>query len=403
MRKLLPLLVVFAAHPVQADENPSQDLIVKLTLGASASKIALKYGLNILDYGYRAPFVLFETRTGENLSTIMQQMATDPTIQWVEDDDNCGTAEVQQKGSTIGAVGDRNALYAQNKRLLTQVHFSSTVAALPGRLLKVAVLDTGLSPHQPALWSKTVWSINMVEPHSKAWDIPHHTDSNGDGIPDEGTGHGTMVAGIIDQISPQSKLIVIRIADSDGTTTAWRIIKGLTYAAGQGAEVANISLGSRREIPALGDVLDWTEQQGLLVVAPVGNDAQSQSEYPAKLDQVLSVAGLEPTDVKAQFSNWDPGTVACAPATGVKSYWWDGTMGVWSGTSFSSPILAATVAEGLRQSGKRAPELLRSLARSTGVNIDKYNPTFAGNLGTLVFFTRLVDKIVSSSGGGGGS
>ena len=397
-------LSVLAFATLSAVGLANTQLICKLNPGADPYKIALRYHIPLLDRSYvGSAFALYGVPSNRNADNQQALMQADPDLAWVEDDDNLTMPETTGKGSTIGAVGDGNALYTQNQGLFKQINWTNIYAQKTGRQVRVAVLDTGLSPNQPALWNRTVGSVNLVEIGQKATDLPRNEDSNGNGVVDEATGHGTMVAGIINQVAPKAQLVIIRVADSDGHATAWRIIKGLTLAVAYGCEVANISLGSQAKIVAMSDVLDWTEANNLLICAPLGNDNQNLALFPAGIHNALSVAGVDPVDKKASFSNWEGLTLACAPATGVKSYWWDGTLGIWSGTSFASPFVAGVIADGLRQiSSPLTPQVLRNLAKSSGDSVDLKNPSYKAQLGTRLNALKLESAIINSSKGGGG-
>jgi subtilisin family serine protease len=184
--------------------------------------------------------------------------------------------------------------------------------------------------------------------------------------------------------------VIARVADSDGTATAWTVIKGLAFAVVNRAEVANISLGSVDGIPALTDVLDWCELNRLLVVSGSGNANTGRAFYPARISKVICVTGLDPDNLKAAFSNWDGKARSAAPATGIVSQWWDGHMGVWSGTSFSSPMAAGAIADCLRRVGPNLPlGLMRDVIEQSGRNLDALNPDYSGELGTLLDVQRL--------------
>ena len=244
------------------------------------------------------------------------------------------------------------------------------------------------------MWSKVDASLNAIEPDLPAFDLPRGTDSNLDGIPDAMTGHGTMVAGLVDQISPQSRFVVARIANSDGYATAWTLIKGLAFAVTSGAEVANVSLGSLDNIVAMNDVLDWCEANQLLVVAAIGNNGINRACNPAANAKVICVSGLNPDNSKAIFSNYDSGCDVAAPATGIVSQFWDGGFANWSGTSFSTPMVAATVAESLRHMPARvSPAILRKIFEKYSVNIDSQNKLFKGNVGQLLDYVRYIQGL----------
>jgi thermitase len=199
-----------------------------------------------------------------------------------------------------------------------------------------------------------------------------------------------MVAGIVDQIAPKTKLLIAKVADSDGNATSWSITEGLAFAVTHGAEVANVSLGSPTQISALSDVMDWCEASHLLVVSPIGNSNLRQAFFPARISKVVCVAGLNPDNTKAAFSNWEGSTRSSAPATGIVSQWWNGQMGVWSGTSFASPMVAAALADCLRRTSSSVSlNTMRDAIEDSGKDIDAVNNSYRGELGTLLDHRRL--------------
>jgi subtilisin family serine protease len=155
------------------------------------------------------------------------------------------------------------------------------------------------------------------------------------------------------------------------------------------AEVANISLGSLIELPALEDVIDWTEEHNLLIVAAIGNNGLQAVLCPASNSKAVCVSGVLPTDVKADFSNWNETADQSAPATGIESTWWDGTTGIWSGTSFSTPLVSASIANCLQRVAAKSPKTIRGLLKISGDNIDPLNPSYAGRLGPRLNFRKL--------------
>lgn len=389
----LCLAIVGAAH--------AQGLIIaRLRPGVDPQAIATRFSIDYLDRSYKSPFFLFGAHAGQDLHAIEDAMTADPDVVWAEDDgefaspENEGIRTPPAKGSTLPAVGGRTTLYAENTRLLKQVNFQTSLANSAGREVRVAILDTGLSSKPTYLWDKVVAQVNYIEKGKRPYDMPRLTDSNGNGVPDEGTGHGSMVAALVDQMAPQTKLVIVRVADSDGNATAWTLIKGLAYATQTGCEVANASLGSLAKVPALTDVLDWCDKKGLLVVAPVGNDNLRLMRYPAELGKVISVAGVQPDNVKAVFSNYRNDVNFSAPATGLASAWWDGDWATWSGTSFGSPVVAGIIADCLRRTAARiSPATLRDLLRGAGRGINWKNPDYVGELGTLVDHVRFNDRL----------
>ncbi|MBV6459539.1 MAG: hypothetical protein HONBIEJF_02687 [Fimbriimonadaceae bacterium] len=390
------LLAVSAAALAQISFSqpktlPTPRFICRLKDGADVFRIARTYRLSLVDRTQNAPFALFQPKFTGDHHPVQEQMRLDPEILWVEDDAVIDTPEGQAaKGGTIAAVGGIDGLYEMNDGFLNQINWSEALANAAGRNVTVAVLDTGLSPHQVELWTRVVVSANFVEKGSQAYDLPYGTDSNANGFLDEGAGHGTMVAGLLSILAPRVDLAIARIADSDGHSSAWLVVKGLAFAVNSGAEVANISLGSIPQIVALSDTMNWCEEKNLLVVAPVGNDDADRARYPARIGKVVAIAGLLPDDTKAPFSNWDGSTDSCAPATGLVGPWWDDEYyAIWSGTSFASPMAAAGIANALRRTTPKDAGDLEDALRTSGQNINHLNLPYADQLGTKLDFVNL--------------
>lgn len=370
-------------------------LIARLQPNVSAAAMARKYAITLKDTTSGAPFALYSVATQSLADQMAAKMERDTAnFAWVEDDDDISSPEglaraFPKKGGGLPAVGDRYALQTINKGLLDEIAWSPALANANGRAVRLAILDNGVSPKAKAIWMKVEASANYVEAGQAAYDIPRKVDSNKNGIVDEAVGHGTMVAGLVDQVAPKVRLVVARVADSDGNATAWTVIKGLAFAVTSGAEVANVSLGSWTEVPALSDTLDWCEEKKLLVVAAIGNNGAKGACYPAIISNCVCVGGLNPDATKASFSNWSSTCDVSAPATGVASQYWDGELAVWSGTSFSTPLVSAAVADILRRIPNPGPNQLRKALTKSVDSLNTINPAYKGQLGGLLDIVRL--------------
>lgn len=217
-------------------------------------------------------------------------------------------------------------------------------------------------------------------------------------------GHGTFIAGIIRQACPDAQVLSIRIMEDDGAIPENRLLTALAGVLARVIEaesdpekfidVISLSAGYYLETEAdehyssqLLTLLKELSDRGVLIVASAGNDATDRKCYPAALwsrggqrPLVLSVGALDPDGNRALFSNygdwvncWAPGTsvistvpvhgdLECgtpqAPEVGVTSSppadrasaaldGFDGGFGLWAGTSFAAPIVAARLARAL--------------------------------------------------------
>jgi hypothetical protein len=384
----LTLVVLSALAGAQAQ------LIAKFldsTANPDPQAIAAQNDVIFRDYVPTGKFALFELRPGQDPDTIQNSIAANPTIQWVEDHAEVASPEgTASKGSTVAAIGSLNTLYGLNANLYRQIHYTPRAVGPGGREIRVAILDNGLSQQRPEVWDKVVASTNFVELGQPAYDYPRTLDTNNNGTADEAVGHGSMVTGLVEQLAPYAKFVIVKVLDSDGNAGVWSIIKGLAFAYDNGADLVNMSFGAR-DVPALGDALEWFKDRGLLTVAAIGNDNTNRAQEPARFSSAICVAGVDQNDRKATFSNWDGHSDISAPATGLKSYWWNGQLAIWSGTSFAAPLLTGSMADAMRwqRTQPRFSVVMSLLIRYGGDNIDGLNPAYRGELGPRLNVMKL--------------
>ena len=384
---------------VAAHASADWRMIVRLKPGATladAQASAKDMGGSVVDSTPNAPFVLLSLPSDPfAYYTAQLQMALGVVdVLWSGDDVALWNTEAVARGGTVSvfktmpSIMMRSMVQTENATSLAQVNWNQTMADSPGRTVKVAILDNGLARNQTALWSKVDASFDAFG--GTADDLPMGRDTNGDGLCDGLTGHGTMVAGVLNAVAPNVRLVVAKVADSDGKASAWSMIKGLAFAVSQGAEIANVSLGSVTPVPAFQDAAEWAQSRGLLVVAAVGNAGSSSACYPARSAQALCVAGMDANDLKTSFSNYDTKTVVCAPALDLAGPSWDGSLIRWSGTSFATPFVAAAIADGLRHTTPKTASAILAAVASSSRSIDGLNaPTYQGKLGRMLDYALL--------------
>jgi len=189
--------------------------------------------------------------------------------------------------------------------------------------------------------------------------------------------HGTLCAGIIAAMAPDSMIMPLRAFDDQGRADLFILAKAVRYAADNGANVINMSFGTLDQSKALKNSIDYARGKGVILVASAGNNNTSTPQYPAALAGVLTVASTNLTDVKASFSNFGNYVFADGPGVRIISAYPGGLYAVVSGTSFSAPEVAATAAliRAVRTWG------IASSISSTAVDIDNKNPDYINKLG----------------------
>lgn len=261
------------------------------------------------------------------------------------------------------------------------IHFGATSKRHDGTGVLVAVLDTGISTRNYLLSQHVTNGWNFVDGTSNTDDSPSGIDSNGNGIPDEVSGHGTMVAGLINRYAQFATLLPVKVLDSDGSGSLWATTEGIRYAISRGAKVINMSFGSPQDSPLLNDAIQDAWSAGIVIVTAAGNNNSYSRQYPAGNLLTISVGSLDANDVKASFSNYGTWMDVVAPGVGLPSTFWNGNYASWSGTSFSAPLVSAEAALIFSAQPTWLAGRVRQRIRQKVDSVDNLNLPYTGLLG----------------------
>jgi Subtilase family len=229
---------------------------------------------------------------------------------------------------------------------------------------------------------------------------PGEPDEDHDRYLDRIAGHGIFVAGRIASIAPACCLRVIGVLANVGDGDEYTVAAALEALVGE-ADIVNLSMGGytldgmaclanavrrlqREPGPAsAGRSGDPREDQGAVVVASAGNEATCRAPFPAGLPGVVSVAALGPNG-PAPFTNYGPWVRACAAGVDVTSAFFKNFDGaeppgptgdpdrfdggaIWSGTSFSAPLVAGRLARLVADRGLLPKQAVRRLIDAPGL------------------------------------
>ena len=180
----------------------------------------------------------------------------------------------------------------------------------------VAVFDTGIDATHPDL------ADNLGE--GRAFTAGASTP-----LWDDANGHDTHVAGTVGAIdddrgvigvAPDVTLYAVKVLNATGTGLTSDIAAGIEWAADQGYDVGNLSLGgggssTRRE------ACQYAEDQGTLLVAAAGNGEPCSDcvSAPARYPECVAVSATTENDDFAGFSSTGPEVEIAAPGVGVYS------------------------------------------------------------------------------------
>lgn len=209
----------------------------------------------------------------------------------------------------------------------------------------IAVLDTGIDATHPVFEGRLLPGADLVDGDDDPSETSNGLDEDLDGEADDGFGHGTVVAGIALCVAPGAKVLPVRVLDDEGRGTASRVAEGIRLAVDRGADIINMSLGTRTWSGILEDAVQYARAHGVLVVVAAGNDGDRWSlDFPADVPGVLAVTALGLRGNLTRFGNGRFRTAVAAPGVHVIGPYPGGTWAAGRGTSFAAPVAAGAAA-----------------------------------------------------------
>lgn len=247
-----------------------------------------------------------------------------------------------------------------------------------GQDVLVAVVDTGWLP-EAAGHPSTPW-LEGVTGDEETYDPKHIR---------EYVGHGTFVAGIVRCLAPAASVRVEGFLPQGGAVFESELIKQMTEALRDAPDIISVSAGtSTRNNQELLAFQVFYEQRlsrlkGTVLVAAAGNDGGRGPFWPAAFPWAVSVGALDDSGGRAEWSNFGSWVDLYAPGVDLVNAYATGTyvateppdvgdrrefkgLARWSGTSFSTPVVAGLIAARMSNTGenaRQAADALMALAR----------------------------------------
>jgi subtilisin family serine protease len=173
----------------------------------------------------------------------------------------------------------------------------------------------------------------------------------------------------------------IRVLDTDGRGYSATVAEAILFAMENGANVINLSLGMPYESDLLEDIIEDAAEEGIVIVAAAGNLNNTQKQYPAATECVVSVTAVNAGKVKADFANYGDWLLLSAPGVGIYSTLPVDGYGSWSGTSMATPFVAGQAALLLGLNPNLNVVQVADLTGGTAENLNPYNPGYPDQLG----------------------
>jgi len=310
------------------------------------------------------------TRSGWELHSVPDGMSVAEAVAWYRAQPWVSWAEPNHRIRLHRVPNDPLVI---NAYAFEQIGAAAAWEATTGSSnLVVAVLDTGIDLTHPDLASN-LWrnpgeiAGNGLDDDGNGYaDDVHGWDVvDGDGSPQDDSGHGTHVGGIIGArgdnglgsagVCWQVGLLPVRIFSGDGSGSAATAAQALDYVValrerGAPIRVINCSWGGEYPSTALREAFEATEAAGILSVCSAGNEHQNNDDlptYPAGYDSpaIVSVAATSNGGGLSSYSNYGRTTVhLAAPGSVILSCYRQGRYAELSGTSMAAPQVSGAAA-----------------------------------------------------------
>lgn len=285
--------------------------------------------------------------------------------------------------------GPNDPLYSKQWNL-HNINIQTAWKETKGNGVTVAVIDTGVTQVPDLKDTKFVAGYDFVNDRVEA------TDDNG---------HGTHVAGTIAQatnnnygvagIAYEAKIMPLKVLSESGGGTISDIAEAIKFAADNGADIINMSLGGPGESKLLEEAINYAHKKGVLIIAAAGNSNQNSAGYPARYPRVMGVSALDASGNKAFYSNFGAGVDISAPGGDTRQGEAGGILqntidsdnegkaifAAYQGTSMASPHVAG-VAAMIKALGVKEPDEIMAILKQSSRTVaeDPLNHYGAGQL-----------------------
>ncbi|MEU7577632.1 type VII secretion-associated serine protease mycosin [Streptomyces sp. NPDC041068] len=199
---------------------------------------------------------------------------------------------------------------------LDAMHTSQAWQTTKGKGITVAVLDTGIDAEHPDLAGNVLEGEDMVGFGARRGDRPWARHGTAMAGIIAGHGHGQGRGDGVLGIAPEAKILPVRVILEDGdparrkarNTRGNALAEGIRWAADNGADVINLSLGddskSAHPEPAEDAAVQYALKKGVAVVASAGNGGErgDHVSYPAAYPGVIAATAVDENGNRASFS-----------------------------------------------------------------------------------------------------
>lgn len=279
-------------------------------------------------------------------------------IEQLEKDENIVSVERDQRVS----ISSQSIGWGLNKVAAPKAWETN----LTGKGINIAVLDTGIAPHDDL---SVTGGVSFLDTSTSYYDD---------------NGHGSHIAGIIGAknnnigivgVAPDSNMYAVKVLDSEGNGYLSDVITGIEWSITNKMDIINLSLSMPYSSSALRNAVDEAYNNGLLIVAAGGNNGSSSGttdtvEYPAKYESAIGVGAIDQNNNRPSFSATGSDIEVVAPGVEIESTYLNNEVATMDGTSMATAYVSGTLAllkeSNLKLTNKQLRQKLQALTIDLG-------------------------------------
>lgn len=221
----------------------------------------------------------------------------------------------------------------------------------------VAVVDSGVDSDHPFISDRLVSG---------------GTNFTGSGTAEDEFGHGTHVAGIVADNTPENvKIASYRVLNSVGQGSELQTANGIYAAVEDGVNMINLSLTISSDSDIIHEAVKKAYENDISVVCAAGNSSADLSKVtfsPACFSETITVMNVSNDYTeKAKNSNYGKPCDIAAPGMGVISSYTNGRYREMSGTSMASPFVCSAASYLILTGTATTPDEIKTVLKEYSI------------------------------------
>jgi serine protease len=310
---VIAILIYFIPEVHAGPRYANDEILVKFKPGVAESKkaaIVQNLGALKLNHAFKKRFSVVKIPAGM-VKTMTKLFSQNPAVEHVT------------PNYLFDLYATPNDPYYSYQWNLPLINMEAAWDISSGADVTVAVVDTGVNtsshPNKDGFGSRLLPGYNAItRTAGSSYDQNFHGTHVAGTIGQE-TNNGIGVAGVAYNATIMPVKVFLR--SGNFALLSW-IVDGIDWAAENGADIINLSLGGPKSDPVTGEPYDYVlleeainnaVAQNVTVIAAAGNDGRAEVSYPAAFDNVIAVGAINYQKMRTSYSNYGPELDLVAP------------------------------------------------------------------------------------------